>query len=115
MKKVPGVESVKVSLTEGMAHIQLAAGNTVSLEQLRKAVNEQGFTPKGATVIVVGAVVTKGKETLFKVNGSNDAFELDPTDAMKLKGVKAATVKGLVASPENGKSGKLKITEVLKS
>lgn len=115
MKKVPGVESVKVSLSEGMAHIQLAAGNAVSLEQLRKAVNEQGFTPKEATVIVAGDVVTRGKETLFKVNGSNDSFELDPTEAMKLKGVKAATVKGLVASPENGKSAQLKIAEVLKS
>ncbi len=114
MKKVPGVENIKVSLTEGMAHIQLAPGNTASLEQLRKAVNEQGFTPKDATVTVTGDLVTKGSETQFKVSGSNDIFHLEAIDAMKVKGVKAVTLRGLVVPSQNGGLPKLQIKEVLK-
>ncbi len=116
MKKVPGVESIKVSLSEGMAHIQLAPGNTVSLEQLRKAVNEQGFTPKEATVVVSGNLVLNGKQTVFKVSGSSDIYEIDPTRAAKMKDKNAVTLKGLVTLPAvNGKPGHFEVKEIVES
>ncbi|PYV15801.1 MAG: hypothetical protein DMG21_13940 [Acidobacteria bacterium] len=37
IKKIPGVENVNVSLNKGPASIAPAAGNTVKMEQMRKA------------------------------------------------------------------------------
>jgi copper chaperone CopZ len=113
VKKVPGVASVEVSLSEGMAHIEFAPSNTVSLGQLRKAVNEQGFTPKDAAVIVEGYLETRGKETVFKVSGSGDTYVLNASQARKLKLGKTVMVRALIPSAENEKMARLQIKEVL--
>ena len=113
VKKVPGVETVKVSLTEGMAHIQLAAENKATLEQFRKAVREQGFTPKDARVVVSGDILFNGKSAVFKVSGSGDTLEISSPDALRLGGKKNVTVKGLVGLPKDGAKTRLKIQEVI--
>jgi len=50
LKKIGGVEDVKVSLNDGKAIISLKPGNTVTLEQIQDIVRKNGFTPKEANV-----------------------------------------------------------------
>lgn len=114
MKKVQGVESVKVSLNEGRAMIVLKPGNSVRLEQIRKAVEEQGFTPKDAKVKAVGDLTGTSGKLQFTVTGSREVFPVTESQAPQRH--QAATnvlVTGLIAAPPNGKEpGTIEITEV---
>ncbi|HVA67096.1 MAG TPA: copper ion binding protein [Elusimicrobiota bacterium] len=50
LKKIKGVTKVAVSLNKGTATLDLAAGNKVSLEEIRQVVLKGGFTPEGARI-----------------------------------------------------------------
>jgi len=71
IRKVPGVESVEVSLNKGTATVKLKPGNTVKPSDLWETVRNNGFTPKETLVVVRGAFL--GKK--FKVSGTNQEFE----------------------------------------
>lgn len=58
--KIDGVESVDVSLTRAVADIRLRPGNKISLEQLRKLVKANGFTPREASVTAIGKPIERG-------------------------------------------------------
>lgn len=65
MKKVPGVESVKVSLNKGEALLRFRPGNAVTVGRIRQVVLDNGFTPKDADVELVGKIVeSRGKPAL---------------------------------------------------
>ena len=71
ISKLPGVESVDVSLERASTDIQLRAGNTIGLEQLRNIIKNNGFTAKEATVTVVGTLIERGGQPALEVTGSN--------------------------------------------
>jgi len=45
LKKLPGVKEVKVSLEDKRAEIVMAADKTIDEKQVRKIIEEAGFTP----------------------------------------------------------------------
>lgn len=55
--KLPGVTSVRVSLNEGKAVAQLAPDSATTLAQIREVIRHNGFTPKDASVTLVGRLV----------------------------------------------------------
>ena len=114
MKKVEGVESVKVSLNEGRAMIVLKSGNSVRLEQIRKAVEEQGFTPKDAKVKAVGELTGTSGKLQFEVTGSNEVFPVKGIPArQRNQAAPNVLVSGLIAAPAKGKEpGTIEIMEV---
>jgi copper chaperone CopZ len=117
LKKVEGVESVKVSLKEGKAVMQLKPGNSVRLEQIRKAVAEQGFTPKEARVVAVGDLSVSDSGLQFKVAHSDDLFPIGPAPhaAWREKAGPNLLVTGIVAAPRNEKElSVLQVLEVAK-
>jgi copper chaperone CopZ len=69
MKKVKGLESVDVSLNKGEALIRLKPGNSVSVEQIRQVVLDNGFTPRDSDVEVVGRVVERDGKPALAVSG----------------------------------------------
>ena len=73
MKKVPGVESVEVSLEKGVTDIRLRAGNSVTMTQVRDIIKSSGFNAREATVEASGRLYLK-----------NDRLEVDlaPTRAV---------------------------------
>ena len=77
LKGVPGVDSVVVSLNQGLASVKLKAGNTVTMEQLRKAVEKNGFVTQQAEVTVRGQLLFSGKPRL-KVLGTDETYDLTP-------------------------------------
>ena len=76
MEKLPGVEAAKVSLNEGRAVIQLRPGNAVTMAQIRRSVERNGFTPQQAAINAEADVVAKGDKLQLRISGTNDIFEL---------------------------------------
>jgi copper chaperone CopZ len=94
IKKIPGVETVDVSLNKGLAKVKLRPGNTLRPEDFWQTVQKNGFTPKETTVIVRGEI-QGGK---FKVAGSNQLFDLapDPKSPKALDEVRGQASKTLI-------------------
>lgn len=81
--KIEGVRSVKVSLKEGVATIQFASTNRVTLAKIREAIRSNGFTPREAEVTVAGSLVQRGDTLTLAVPGTDDVFVLgDAPDAV---------------------------------
>ncbi len=79
MEKLPGVESARVSLNEGRATIQLNAGNTVSMTQIRQGVERNGFTPQQAVINAQADVIAAGNRLQLKISGTNDTYDVAAT------------------------------------
>ena len=78
LKKVPGVESVAVSLNKGLATVKLRPGNTVSVPQLWQLLHEKGYTPKATAVSVRGELADVQGQVQLKVTGTKDTLMLAP-------------------------------------
>jgi len=83
LKKVPGVESVEVSLNKGLATVKLKPGNTVAVPQLWQLLHEKGYTPKTTVVSVRGELANVQGRLQLKVSGTKDILALvaDPKNA----------------------------------
>ncbi len=117
MKKIKGVESAKASLNEGRVRVVLKPGNSVRLEQIRKAVNEQGFTPKDARVKAVGDLIATDGRLQFKISGNNEVFPVMETPHAPWRKQVGGnlTVSAIVAEPPTDKeAGMMQITEISK-
>lgn len=108
LKGVQGVDSVEVSLNQGLATVKLKPGNTVTLEQLRKAVEKNGFVTRQADVLIRGQLLFSSKPRL-KVLGRDEFYELIPapangsvlTNSQELSG-KTVIVNGTVPAASKG-------------
>ena len=78
LKKVPGVESVEVSLNKGLATVKLKPGNTVAVPQFWQLLHEQGYTPKTTAVSVPGELDGRQGHLQLKVTGTKDVLVLAP-------------------------------------
>ena len=115
IKKIAGVESVNVSLKQGLASIRLKPGNTVTLEQVRKAIQADAFTPQEARVTAVGELSSVNGGTVFKVAGTGETFPVvrTPHAAWEKELGRTVVVSGRISTPANRtEPGTLQITEV---
>jgi copper chaperone CopZ len=78
IRKLPGIESVDVSLERAAVDIRLRAGNTVSLSKLRQIIKDNGFTAREATVTVVGGLIERGGKPALNVTGPNVVMLIAP-------------------------------------
>lgn len=76
LKKVPGVESVEVSLNKGLATVKLKPGNTVSVPQFWQLLHDKGYTPKATVVSVRGELAETQGQVQLKVTGTKDTLML---------------------------------------
>ncbi len=86
LRKIDGVDTVTVSLNDGVADIRLKPGNTVDPEAVRKIVRDNGFTPKAADVRVIGQITRADRKWMLSVTGPAIDYELreDPEASGKL-------------------------------
>lgn len=106
MKKIDGVEAAKVSLNQGLATIRLKPGNSLRMDQIRRAVTEQGFTARDAKVTAVGELTAADRKSEFRVLGSNDTYAVLDTPHAPWKAQRAGgkvLVTAQIAAPRNGK------------
>ena len=78
IQKLPGVESVQVSLERASADVRLRPGNAITLDQLRRIIKDGGFTSKEATVTVVGTLVERGGQPALDVTGTTVVMLIAP-------------------------------------
>ena len=65
MQKLPGVETVDVSLTKASTDIRFRSGNTVTLAQLRDVIKKGGFKSGETQIVATGTLVNdKNRVTL---------------------------------------------------
>ena len=76
LRKVPGVETVEVSLNKGLATVKLKPGNTVSVPQLWELLHQKGYTPKTTTLSVRGGLAGEPGRFQLKVSGTKDVLDL---------------------------------------
>jgi hypothetical protein len=75
--KIEGVQSVKVSLKEGLATIQFAPSNRVTVARIRDAIRKNGFTAREAEVRVAGSLVERGDTLRLVVPGTEEVIVLE--------------------------------------
>jgi copper chaperone CopZ len=85
--KIEGVQSVRVSLKEGVATIHFAPTNRVTLSKIREAIRSNGFSAREAEVQVAGSLVQRGDALALVVPGTDEVFFLQ--DAPGAAGVVA--------------------------
>ena len=76
LKKVPGVETVDVSLNRALATVKLKPGNVVSVPRLWQLLHEKGYTPKTTAVSVRGELTDAQGRIQLKVSGTKDILAL---------------------------------------
>ena len=81
LKKVPGVESVEVSLNKGLATVKLKPGNTASVPQFWQLIRDNGYTPKRTTLAVRGELAEPQGHIQLKVTGTKDILDVIPEPA----------------------------------
>jgi len=100
IKNIEGVQSVDVSLSNGLATVVFAPGNHVRYEQLLAAVAKNGFVVKGTKVVAEGTIENSDGAASLRVSGSNDWFRLTGVNSLPLPGNRVQ-VEGEI--PEVGK------------
>jgi hypothetical protein len=76
LKKVPGVESVDVSLNKGLATVKLKPENTATVTQFWQVIHENGYTPKATTVSVRGDLAGAQGRIQLEVAGTKNVLYL---------------------------------------
>ena len=78
LKKLPGVDSVDVSLNKGLATVKLKPGNVLSVPQFWELLHQKGYTPKTTAVSARGELTGGGDGLQLKVSGTKDVLNLVP-------------------------------------
>ena len=78
LKSVSGVDSVDVSLANGLASVKMKANNTTTLKQLQSAITKNGFTMKESRATVEGSVEVMNGAAQLRISGSNELLPLVP-------------------------------------
>jgi hypothetical protein len=118
VRKLEGVDSVAVSLDSGLAVIRFKPGNHVTVQQVREAIQRNGFTPKAAEVRVRGTLVERDGEFALSLTGSEQVFILAESrgaaDVLnRLRSIRPGTVLAIEGVlPETGKDAALPTLQV---
>ena len=78
LKKVTGVDSVDVSLNQGLATVKMNPGNKITVPQLWQIIHSQGYTPKATTVLVRGTMAGTHGAPELKVLETGEVIALRP-------------------------------------
>ena len=74
MQKLDGVEKADVSLNEGRVHVELAPQNSLTIAELRRAIRNQGFSPREATLTLSAQIEMRDGGLVVIVPGSGVTY-----------------------------------------
>ena len=118
LKKLDGIEKVRVSLNNGKAYLKLAADNSLTLQKIHEEVKNNGFSAIDAEVSLKGTVVKNNNQLILKVN--QESFLVSPESAPnalnKIKSLEegqSVKVKGKVGEEKgDGNSWNIRVSEI---
>jgi copper chaperone CopZ len=93
LQKIQGVESVEVSLNQGLASMKLKPGNAIAPRQVWDTIKRNGYTVKDTRVVAHGEVVEEGGKPRLKLSGSSQAYDLAGGGAASHRG-RTVTISG---------------------
>lgn len=117
LKKMDGLQNVKVSLNDGKAYLELSENNSLSLRQIQEEVKKNGFSAKNAEVVIEGKLINKNGD--FELQTSSETYSIVNSSSGDLSSkLKSGTVKlkGIVQDVEDGEltdEWKIEVTEIL--
>ena len=92
INQIDGVQSASVSLNNGLLTASLEKDNKLTLQRIRKAVEESGFKAEGANITVKGTVNQDASDNFVLETGAGEQFILKTRnqstldDILKAKG-----------------------------
>jgi hypothetical protein len=119
LQKLEGVTTVNVMLKEGRATVSLKPGNHVTVSELRRVVERNGFTPQEAAVVAEAEVIQREADrSEIKVTGTNEVFPLshatkdEARAALKKYAGKKVVIEALIPPPKANPSGAIELKTV---
>jgi len=117
LKKMDGLQDVRVSLNDGKAYLELSENNGLSLTKIQEEVKTNGFSAQKAEVVIEGKLNTENGTPQLKTDTETYNIMNDASDDLSSK-LKPGTVKvkGIVQDEEDGSlSGtwKIRVIEIL--
>ena len=85
LTRVPGVESARAWLDQGIAEVTLKKGARLDIEKLARAVKDGGLTLEDIRVTVNGRLIEKEGKLAFKVGGNDQIMSLKPSKDEKVE------------------------------
>jgi hypothetical protein len=116
LKSVSGVDSVDVSLANGLASVKMKANNTTTLKQLQSAITKNGFKMKDSNATIVGTVEITNGVAQVRISGSNEVLPLVPEsqtsgDAGSFTG-KSVLIEGTIPETKKGKQDSIRYRSI---
>jgi len=108
-----GVDTVEVKLNAGVAIVHLKSGNHISLQEMKKVIEDHGFAPGDAIVKFTGTVNSENGKTWIAVSNTKEVLNLNDAAANSVSSQvgQTLTLEGKVTSPDK-KSRSLEVTEL---
>jgi len=78
MKRMDGVQDASVSLNKGLAHMEFESDHSATLQSIRIAIIESGFSAEEATVRVSGTLLQDGDDWLLLAGEERFALPSPP-------------------------------------
>ncbi len=106
MKGIQGVNTVDVDLNTGLVSVKLTSANAATMRQFNQAVEKNGFTHKGANIIVRGPLSGPVAAPYLAVPGTPDRYVLAsaaPSAGIAALIGKQVIVNGLLPQTPRGK------------
>ena len=82
LKKVEGVEKLEIKVNKGTATITVKEGKTLSIEGVKKAVKDGGFTPREISITVTGRLTERDGRTVLTIPDSEQVFLVEPNEQL---------------------------------
>lgn len=117
MKGIQGVNTVDVYLNTGLVSMQLAPGNSASMQQFNQAVEKNGFTHKDTKITALGKITGTASAPIFEVADTTDKYALAGSGAniTSLLG-KTVSISGTLPQAPKGKvSDTLRYTSIMEA
>ncbi|MBI2504147.1 MAG: heavy-metal-associated domain-containing protein [Candidatus Latescibacteria bacterium] len=83
LKKVEGVEEVKIEVDQGLAKLAVKKDKSLSLEEVEAAVKEGGFTPKEIALTVRGRLAERHGRIVLTLPGSEDILLVEANEQLQ--------------------------------
>ena len=85
LTRVPGVESARAWLDQGVAEVTLKKGAELDIKKLARAVKDGGLTLQGVQITVTGRLIEREGKLGFKVGGNDQFIALRPSKDTEIK------------------------------
>jgi cation transport ATPase len=117
LKKMHGLDEVRVSLNDGKAYLELSEKNELELRQIQQEVKNNGFSAKKAEVVLKGELVEKDDDFVIVV-GNEEYIIQESTEESIRNSLETGEIKvrGIVQDKEDSEltnSWQIQLTEIL--